>query len=61
MLLSPFGVHAEWRSTSIEYAVMLESTASAEALARLAAVVDELAEVPRAIRAGAPVDRLREP
>jgi hypothetical protein len=46
MLLSPFGVHAEWRSTGIEYAVMLESTASAEALARLAAVVDELADAP---------------
>jgi hypothetical protein len=61
VLLSTLGVRAEWRSTGIEYAVTLESTASAEALARLAAVVDELAGVPRAIRAGASVDRLREP
>lgn len=48
---------AEWRSSGIEYAVSLDSPASAEQLARLAATVDEVAEIPRAIRAGAPVTR----
>lgn len=47
-----------WRSTGIVYAVAVDSPASAEDLARLHAVVDDVAEVPRAIRAGAPVGRL---
>ncbi len=51
------GFDDRWRSTSIEYSVTLDSRASAEDLARLGAVVDEAAEIPRAIRAGAPVNR----
>jgi hypothetical protein len=51
------GFDGEWRSTGIEYSVTLDSRASAQDLARLGAVVDELAEIPRAIRAGAPVTR----
>ncbi len=47
----------EWRSTGIEYSVTLDSAASAEDLERLSAVVDEVAEIPRAVRAGAPVRR----
>lgn len=47
----------EWRSLGIQYAVSLDSPASAEQLAHLAATVDEVAEIPRAIRAGAPVAR----
>lgn len=53
------GFDDEWRSTGIEYSVTLDSRASAEDLARLGAVVDEVAEIPRAIRAGAPVTRRR--
>ena len=49
------GFDDEWRSTGIEYSVTLDAPASAQDLARLRAVVDEVAEIPRAIRAGAPV------
>jgi len=49
---------AEWRSNGIEYCVTLDSTAPAEALALLRASVDEIAEIPRAIRAGSPVRRV---
>lgn len=48
---------AEWRSSGIEYAVFLDSPASEEQLAHLAATVDEVAEIPRVIRSGAPVAR----
>ena len=48
-----------WRSTGIVYSVTLDSRASAEDVARLRAVVDEVAEIPRAIRAGAPVTHQR--
>ena len=47
----------EWRSTGIEYTVTLDSRAGAEDLARLVAVVEEVAEIPRALRTGAPVSR----
>jgi hypothetical protein len=47
----------EWRSTGIEYAVELDSPAPDEELARLAAVVDRVAEIPRSLRAGAQVGR----
>ena len=47
----------EWRSTGIEYSVELDSQASVEEQTRLAALVDEVAEIPRVIRAGAPVRR----
>jgi hypothetical protein len=46
-----------WRSTGIEYSVTIDSRASTEDLARLAAMVDEIAEIPRAIRAGGSVAR----
>jgi hypothetical protein len=49
----------EWRSTGIEYAVTIDSPASDDDIARLLAVVDEVAEIPRAIRGGAPVTRRR--
>ncbi|MFC7360308.1 OsmC family protein [Nocardioides astragali] len=51
------GFDDEWRSTGIAYSVTLDSRAPAEDLARLGAVVDEVAEIPRAIRAGAVVAR----
>ncbi len=47
----------QWCSTGIEYSVTLDSRAPAEVLERLRAAVDEVAEIPRAIRAGAPVKR----
>ena len=47
----------EWRSTGIEYAVTLDSRAGAGTQADLLAAVDEVAEIPRVLRAGAPVAR----
>jgi uncharacterized OsmC-like protein len=49
----------EWRSTGIEYSVTLDSRAGAVEQAALLAAVEEVAEVPRALRAGAPVARNR--
>jgi uncharacterized OsmC-like protein len=46
-----------WASTGITYRVELDSTASAEEVAQLVDRVDQVAEIPRAIRAGAAVDR----
>jgi hypothetical protein len=51
------GFDDEWRSTGIEYSVTLDSRAPTVDLERLGAVVDEVAEIPRAVRAGAPVSR----
>ncbi len=51
------GFDDEWRSTGIDYRVTIDSPASPDALARVRAVVDEVAEIPRAIRHGAPVRR----
>lgn len=51
------GFDDEWHSTGIAYAVTLDSRAPAEDLARLRAVVDEVAEIPGAIRAGAMVEK----
>lgn len=51
------GFDDAWRSTGIVYAVSIASRASEEDLTRLRAVVDEVAEMPRALRAGAPVQR----
>lgn len=53
------GFDDEWRSTGIEYAVTLDTAASARDLAQLHAVVDEVAEIPRSIRSGATVTRRR--
>ena len=51
------GFDDQWRSTGITYAVTLDSPAPAGDLDRLGALVDEVAEIPRAIRAGAAVER----
>jgi hypothetical protein len=51
------GFDGEWRSTGIDYSVTLDARASTQDLERLRAVVDEVAEIPRAIRAGASVTR----
>ena len=48
-----------WTSTGITYDVELASSAPQEQLDELLAVVDEVAEIPRALRAGAPVSRVR--
>ncbi|WP_444663006.1 OsmC family protein [Cellulomonas sp. CW35] len=52
------GFDGEWVSTGITYAVEVDTQASPDEVARLVAVVDEVAEIPRAIRAGAPVQRV---
>jgi uncharacterized OsmC-like protein len=46
-----------WTSTGIEYVVEVDSSALPEEIDRLIAQVDEVAEIPRAIRAGADVTR----
>ncbi|MBL7253853.1 OsmC family protein [Paractinoplanes lichenicola] len=46
-----------WASTGIAYGVELDTSASAEEQAALIERVDRMAEIPRAIRAGAPVRR----
>lgn len=51
------GFDDEWRSTGIAYSVAVDSSAGADDLSRLGAAVDEVAEIPRAIRAGALVTR----
>lgn len=51
------GFDEQWRSTGITYAVTLDSPASPDDLERLVAAVDEVAEIPRAVRAGAAVSR----
>lgn len=51
------GFGDDWHSTGIAYAVTLDSPATAEDLARLGELVDEVAEIPRAVRAGAGVER----
>jgi OsmC-like protein len=50
-----------WASTGISYSVQVHSPASSGELARLLAEVDAIAEIPRAIRAGAPVQRTDPP
>lgn len=51
------GFDDDWHSTGIGYSVTLDTRASGEDLERLNAVVDAVAEIPRAIRAGAAVVR----
>jgi hypothetical protein len=46
-----------WQSTGIDYTVQIDSPASRDDLATLLQLVDRVAEIPRAIRAGAPVRR----
>lgn len=52
------GFTDSWASTGVNYMVEVRSAASAEDLAHLIQVVDEVAEIPRSIRAGAPVQRI---
>ncbi|HEY7015031.1 MAG TPA: OsmC family protein [Streptosporangiaceae bacterium] len=47
-----------WASTGISYSVEVSSDAPADQVARLLETVDEVAEIPRAIRAGATVERI---
>jgi uncharacterized OsmC-like protein len=49
---------ASWTSTGISYRVEVSSAVAPGEIARLLAVVDEVAEIPRAIRAGAIVERV---
>lgn len=51
------GFDHEWRSTGITYRVALDSPTDGAERARLLAAVDAVAEVPRALRAGAAVTR----
>ena len=47
-----------WHSTGVHYSVDLDTSADQGAIDELLAVVDVVAEIPRAIRAGAPVVRV---
>lgn len=49
---------ATWQSTGIGYSVEVSSDAPAGQLAHLLEAVDQAAEIPRAIRAGATVQRI---
>jgi hypothetical protein len=51
------GFGEDWRSTGIDYTVELDAPADPGRVAELLAVIDEVAEIPRAIRAGASVRR----
>jgi uncharacterized OsmC-like protein len=46
-----------WHSTGITYTVTIDSPASSDQVGGLLAVVDAVAEMPKAIRAGGPVQR----
>lgn len=48
---------ASWRSHGISYQVTIGSPSPAEAIDRLLAVVDAVAEIPRTLRAGVRVQR----
>jgi uncharacterized OsmC-like protein len=51
---------ATWRTNGISYVVELDSEADAEQVGELLRRVDEVAEIPRAIRAGGPVHQRHE-
>lgn len=46
-----------WQTTGVTYSVELRSPAHEQELARLLDVVDDIAEIPRALRVGVPVRR----
>jgi anti-sigma factor RsiW len=48
-----------WESTGIGYVVDVDTPASADVLDALLDAVDSVAEIPKSIRAGASVDRVR--
>ncbi|MGH8862745.1 MAG: OsmC family protein [Jatrophihabitantaceae bacterium] len=50
-----------WASSGVEYSVELDADASASDVSELVRRVDEVAEIPRAIRQGAPVRRTAWP
>ena len=52
---------ASWRSTGIGYAVEFDTAAPAAEVEALLDVVDSVAEIPKSIRAGATVKRVRVP
>ena len=47
-----------WRSTGVTYAVEVDSPAAPDEVDALLRVVDAVAEIPRALRAGASVERV---
>jgi hypothetical protein len=49
---------ATWQSTGIDYSIEVSSDGPADQLAHLLEVVDQVAEIPHAIRAGATVQRI---
>jgi hypothetical protein len=49
---------ATWQSTGIDYSVQVDADAPADQIARLLTTVDQVAEIPRAIRAGTTVSRV---
>jgi hypothetical protein len=51
------GFGDDWSSTGISYEVEVDSTEDEALLATLLARVDDVAEIPRAVRRGAPVGR----
>ncbi len=51
------GFTEDWHSTGIEYAITVDSPAAPDELERLVAVVEDVAEVPRALRSGTTVAR----
>lgn len=48
----------DWNSTGIDYTAEVDSPADPSQVAELLAVVDEIAEIPKAVRGGAPVRRV---
>lgn len=51
------GFDEAWRSTGIRYDVSVDTDAAPPVIEQLLAAVDEIAEIPRALRAGATVSR----
>lgn len=52
------GFDEDWHSTGVSYTLAVDSPAPAEDVERLVATVDEVAEIPKALRAGATVRRV---
>jgi hypothetical protein len=52
------GYDSDWRSIGIRYSLTIDSPASSGDLGRLIALVDDVAEIPRALRAGTEVRRV---
>lgn len=52
------GFADDWRSTGITYTITVDSSAAPVEVERLFAAVDEVAEIPKALRTGASVARV---